>query len=54
MYELSRRVAHPPHNNFNDAQILAKLLGVHLGVDDTLPGGGEGQEGIQAGRLRDH
>lgn len=28
----------PSHSNFNDIQVLATLLGVHLGVDETLPG----------------
>lgn len=28
----------PPHANFNDTLILAKLLGIHLGIDAPLPG----------------
>jgi hypothetical protein len=28
----------PKHENFNDIQTLATLLGVHLGVDEPLPG----------------
>ena len=28
----------PKHSNFNDISILASLLGIHLGVDEMLPG----------------
>lgn len=28
----------PPHETFNDVQGLATLLGIHLGIDDQLPG----------------
>ena len=28
----------PRHANFNDIQILSSLLGVHLGIDELLPG----------------
>ena len=36
----------PPHANFNDIKGLANLLGVHLGIDEVLPGtktGGHGR-----------
>ena len=28
----------PPHEDFDDASDLASLLGIHLGIEDTLPG----------------
>lgn len=28
----------PPHENFNDIQSLASLLGIHLGIEEVLPG----------------
>jgi len=31
--------ATPAHENFNDIKALASLLGIHLGIDETLPGG---------------
>jgi SNF2-related domain len=28
----------PPHQNFNDVSCLADLMGIHLGVEEQLPG----------------
>jgi hypothetical protein len=28
----------PPHRNFNDIQFLAEIMGIHLGVEELLPG----------------
>ena len=35
----------PPHANFNDIKGLANLLGVHLGIDEILPGTKTGGRG---------
>ena len=35
----------PPHANFNDIKGLANLLGVHLGIDEVLPGTKTGGRG---------
>ena len=37
----------PPHDHFNDVESLARLLGIHLGVDDVLPSqnGGKAKRG---------
>lgn len=35
----------PRHENFDDISLLAKLLGVHLGVDEALPGKKVGKSG---------
>ncbi|GMI05451.1 hypothetical protein TrVE_jg4580 [Triparma verrucosa] len=36
----------PPHENFDDVESLAKLLGIHLGIPDVLPAA----NGARAGR----
>jgi hypothetical protein len=39
----------PPHSNFNDIQTLATLMGVHLGVDESLPGAKHRNNGENTG-----